>query len=55
MGNLPLSPAESLILERLGGRRWTVKRYRRPGTVRAARQAWGESVKQSASPRRLAG
>jgi hypothetical protein len=38
----PLSPAERLILTNLGGCRWTVRRYRRPGTVRAAKRAWGQ-------------
>lgn len=39
MNTSKLTPAERLILRQLGGRRWTVKRYR-PNTVTAARTAW---------------
>lgn len=37
--DIPLAPAEQFILERLGGRRWTTKRYTR-ATVKAAQDRW---------------
>jgi hypothetical protein len=37
-----LTAAERLILTNLGGRRWTIKRYRRPGATRRAQAAWAE-------------
>jgi hypothetical protein len=39
MNTPTLSPAELHILERLGGRRWTVKRFT-PEAVKAAKQEW---------------